>query len=249
MYNLQMSNLSGQNKQYWQKYKPGEIPSVPQNPPESLLKTVTGPVLDVGAGDGALSEYLVGKGFEVFAIDVAENVIAENMKRKSKVKYSVCDITKKSKFPDKHFGLIIFKFVLTNIHRDSWKGLSKELYRILKPGGKVWVLEPLVSDSYQERYALAEKILQDKNCVYVFKDKNMAEKIKTEQKLKEAISAREVSRIVKHYTISELEGIFKPLKLENSREITLYSPSGFEIKTFEGIFSLAQSSQLQSSNS
>lgn len=229
-------DISERNRDYWQNYKPGEIPSVPVAPPIELLNEIIGPILDVGTGDGCLAEELSTKGLFVCAIDIARNIIEENSKRKSNVQYLVQDITSKTSFTDNYFGLLIFKFVLTNIHKDSWKSLGTEVNRVLNFGGKVWILEPLVSESYESRYRLAAQFLPDSHCVYVFNDKDLAEKIDTPKKLEEAIKDNKVSRIVKHYTIEELKSVFNDLKLVNSRQISVTSPSGFEINTFEGIF-------------
>ncbi len=231
------NSLTGQNKNYWQNYKPGEVPSVPKNLPLELIDQVSGPVLDVGTGDGALAEDLSRNGFEVYGIDVAENIITENQKRKTNVYYSIDDITRRTKFLDNFFDLLIFKFTLTNIHKDSWSRVAKEVLRILKPSGKIWILEPLVSQSYKKRYELASDFIDDQNCVYVFNDKDLADKVATTDDLQKAIEDKKVSRIVKHYTVKELENIFHKLKLEDYRIIKVISPSGFVIKTFEGIFS------------
>jgi ubiquinone/menaquinone biosynthesis C-methylase UbiE len=228
-------SLNLNNKKYWQKYKPGEIPSVPKNPPQALLKGVR-TILDIGTGDGILAEKLANEGYEVFAIDIAENIIAENQKRKSKVKYSVQTITSKTDFKDGMFDLIIFRFTLTNVHKDSWIKVGNEVVRMLKPGGKVWALEPLISDSYHERYKLASNFIKDKHCVYVFFDKELAEKINNKRDLEKAIEENKVSRIVKHYTIKELKTVFDRLELIDNRVVKVTSPSGFIINTFEGVF-------------
>ncbi len=230
------NNLAQKNKSYWQKYKPGEIPSASRPPPDELLNSVRGPVLDVGTGDGILAEELARKGFEIYGIDVAKNIIAENTKRKSKVKYSIQDISAKTTLPDDFFDLIIFRFTLANIHKESWKKLSDEIFRILKPLGKVWLLEPLVSESYKKRYKLASNFIKDKNCVYVFFDKELAEKISSKKELEQAIKENKVSRIVKHYSIEELRQVFNKLELIDQRIIEVTSPSGFILNTFEGIF-------------
>ena len=231
-----MKDLTKQNKKYWQSYKPGEIPSIPQDVPQKLLASITGPVLDVGVGDGKMAEEISEKGLDVYGIDIAENIIAENKKRKSKVIYSVEDIAQKTNFSDNFFDVILFKFTLTNIHKESWQSVNNEIHRILKPGGKVWVLEPMVSTSYNKRYKLAKNFIDDKHCVYVFHDKNLAEKIQTKEDLTRAIKNNEVSRIIKHYTIAELKEVFSKLKLADYRTINVVSPSGFAIETFEGVF-------------
>jgi len=228
--------LNKQNKEYWQKYKPGEIPSPSKEPPEELINEIRGKILDVGTGDGDLAEKLAERGFRVFGIDIAENIIYENKKRNTNVEYSVQDIAKKTEFPDNKFDLILFQYTLTNIHKESWEFLGNEIFRILKPRGKVWVFEPLVSGGYKERYKLASYFIKDKNCVYVFSNKNLAEKIKTKKELKKAINDKKVTRIVKHYTKKEIERMFSKLKLIQDRKVEITSPSGFKINTFEGIF-------------
>jgi ubiquinone/menaquinone biosynthesis C-methylase UbiE len=229
--------LNEKNKEYWQNYKPGEVPSPSNEPPPVLLKDIKGRVLDIGTGDGVLAEKLAEKGFSVFGIDIAENIICENKKRNTKVEYSVQDITKRTNFPDNYFNLILFKYTLTNIHKESWEFLGEEIFRILEPHGKVWIFEPLVSEMYKERYSLASYFVEDKNCVYVFSEKSLAQKIESRSDLERAIEENKVSRIIKHYQEEELNLIFAKLKLVQSRKTQITSPSGFEIRTFEGIFS------------
>jgi len=228
--------LNEKNREYWQRYKPGKIPSPSQEPPENLINNIRGSILDVGTGDGSLAEKLAKKNYSIFGIDIAENIICENKKRKSSVNYSIQDITKKTTFPDDTFALIIFKYTLTNIHKESWNFLREEVFRILRPLGKVWFFEPIFSESYKERYRLASHFISDKNCVYVFSDKSLAEKVKTKEDLKKAIKEQKVSRVIKHYTKEEIETIFSNLKLIQSRKTQIISPSGFKINTLEGVF-------------
>lgn len=228
--------LNKQNKRYWQNYKSGEVPSPDQSPPEELLSNIHGNVLDIGTGDGRLAEELAKRKLNVFGIDIAKNIIEENTKRSSKVNYSFQDITTKTVFPDSNFSLITSKYTLTNVHQESWEFLGNEIFRILKPGGFLWLFEPLVSSSYLERYKLSGYFLKDKNCFYVFSEKDLAKKIKKKEDLEEAIKQKKVIRIVKHYTKEELEEIFKCLHLIQWRKIQIISPSGFKIDTFEGVF-------------
>jgi ubiquinone/menaquinone biosynthesis C-methylase UbiE len=190
--------LNEDNKKYWQSYKPGDIPSIIYGPPEYLY---SGKILDVGTGDGFLAEQMAEKGAEVYGIDIAENIISANQ-QKGKANYMVGDITARVDFPDAFFDLTVFRFVLTSIHSEGWIRLNQEVKRVLKAGGKVWVMEPLVSATYQERYKLAYSVLGQENCLYVFSDKELAEKVKTVEELKKNLD--KVIRIVKHYTKEEL---------------------------------------------
>ena len=75
------------NLQYWQKYKPGEIPTFPASPPEKLLNCIKGPILDVGTGDGVLAEELADKGFLIYGTDIAVNIVNENKKENQKLNF------------------------------------------------------------------------------------------------------------------------------------------------------------------
>lgn len=230
------NNLNSANKVYWQNYKAGEIPSVHNDIPNEILEDINGPILDVGTGDGTLAERLALDGFDVYGIDIAENIIEENKSRQSKVQYSIQDITTTTNFPDNFFDFIIFKFTLTNIHKESWEKVSSEIFRLLKPNGRLLIIEPLVSKSYQLRYELASNFVQDKNCLYVFKEKDLAKNINSKEELEQAIKNDQVSRIVKHYTIEEIKHIFDKLSIVDFRTLNIPSPSGYDINTFEGVF-------------
>jgi ubiquinone/menaquinone biosynthesis C-methylase UbiE len=183
-----------------------------------------------------LAERLSLDGFDVYGIDIAENIIEENKLRQTKVKYSIQDITTQTNFPNNFFDFIIFKFTLTNIHKEAWEKVSNEIFRLLKPNGRLLIIEPLVSESYQLRYDLASNFVQDKNCLYVFKDKDLAKNINFKEDLEQAIKNDQVSRIVKHYTVEEIEHIFNKLRIVDFRTLNIPSPSGYDINTFEGVF-------------
>lgn len=237
IYNMIMeNNLNKINKIYWQNYKPGEIPSTYNDISHEIFENVNGPILDVGTGDGILAESLASNGFDVYGIDIAKNIIKENTSKATKVKYSVQDISEKTNFPNNFFNLIIFKFTLTNIHKESWENVSNEVFRILKPNGKLLIIEPLVSPSYQLRYDLASNFIKDPHCLYVFKDKDLAKHIKTLEELEQTIDNNQVSRIVKHYTVEEIKTIFNKLDIIDHIILNISSPSGYDINTFEGIF-------------
>lgn len=172
-----VEDLNQINKSYWQNYQCGQIPSVYNDIPSEIFENIDGPILDVGTGDGILAESLAKNGFNVYAIDIAENIINKNKSKLTKVKYSIQDISKKTNFSNDFFDFIIFKFTLANIHKESWENVNNEIFRILKPNGRLLIIEPLVSKPYQLRYDLAANFIQDKNCLYVFKNKDLAKKL------------------------------------------------------------------------
>ena len=226
------------NKEYWQNYKPGEIPAVPNLPPIELYDTGRSlKVLDIGTGDGKAAEELSQTGSNrVYGIDIAENIIATNLERETRVEYSLQDITQATNFESSFFDLALSRFLLTNIPADGRGSAVAEIFRVLAPNGKLWILEPLVSDSYKERYQLAQEFSQDPNSVVVFKQKDLAEKILTKSEMAKAFKANLFSRIVKHYTFEEIIEMLKPLTLVDSRIIEIKSPSGYTINTLEAVF-------------
>jgi len=222
------------NKEYWKKVPANATTSVDIMPSDEDLNhiPIAGRVLDVGCGDGQLSEWFSKKGFSVSAIDINQNSIEACKKRDTKVDYSIQDITMKTTFKNNFFDLICFRFTLTNIHREEWPALRKEIDRLVSPKGFIWLVEPLVSDDYQERYELSSKLLNDERVIFVFKDPKIARAVVTIDQLRTAINQGAISRISRHYTKEELIGLFPALKIVQEKMIEIISPSGFKLNTF-----------------
>jgi ubiquinone/menaquinone biosynthesis C-methylase UbiE len=224
------------NKEYWRKVSANETTSMPIFPDQSVLDHVhRGRVLDAGCGDGQLAEWLSEKGFLVFAIDINENAIENCRKKKTKVKYSLEDITEKLVYPDNFFDLICFKFTLANIHRADWPSLRKEVNRIIRPGGFVWLAEPLISDDYEKRYVLSCDLLNDNGAIFVFKDTDLASRIKNKEDLQNAIAKEEISRISRHYKKEELLDLFPGFEPVSEKIMEKISPSGYKLNTYIGL--------------
>lgn len=101
-------------------------------------------IIDIGAGKGRNSLFLLEKGFKVYATDFIQEAL-EELKERSKVnsnnknlKVINCEIHKKWPFPNNYFDFAIDS--LSSIDIDGYKercSYKKELFRTLKPGGLV----------------------------------------------------------------------------------------------------------------
>ncbi len=231
-------HLSQLNKHYWQNSPAGETTSIDVKPTRAVLARFPpqARVLDVGTGDGRLAEWLSRQGFDVVGIDINTHEIEATRHRETSVDYQVQDIAVGTVFQDSFFDLLCFRFTLCNIHRDEWDALAREVDRLTAARGYVWLVEPLVSPSYTERYRLAREVSDDEHALFVFKDKDAARTISTKGQLRDAIEQGAVSRISRHFTVSEIKTIFSSFDLVSRKKVKLISPSGFTIDTFVALF-------------
>jgi ubiquinone/menaquinone biosynthesis C-methylase UbiE len=100
-------------------------------------------ILDLGAGDGTCLEYF-SKYFpksDLKGIDVSEKSIeeaaAKNLQNTEVKAYNGTEIP----YADGMFDLILVATVMHHIRFDLHPGLMKEALRVLKPGGKIFIVE------------------------------------------------------------------------------------------------------------
>jgi len=136
-------------------------------------------VLDIAGGTGDLTREfskIVGSSGQVILADINEKMLAQGRERliDQGIVGNVCFVqadAEKLPFPDNYFDCITIAFGLRNV---TDKGAAlRSMYRVLKPGGKVMVLEfskpilPLLNTIY-DKYsfhvipALGEWICQDR---------------------------------------------------------------------------------------
>jgi len=95
-------------------------------------------ILDIAAGTGTSSVALQRSGARVVAVDFSPGMVAEGRKRHKKIEFVQADATALP-FGDNEFDAVAISFGLRNIV-DPKAALS-EMYRVLKPGGRVVVCE------------------------------------------------------------------------------------------------------------
>jgi ubiquinone/menaquinone biosynthesis C-methylase UbiE len=109
-----------------------------------LLENCTGKqVLEYGCGRGSSGFLLASHGAEVTGIDISEYAINEAIKRAQKanlkINFQVMD-AERLKFPDHSFDFVCGTGIL---HHLKLQEASREIQRVLKPGGRAIFIEPL----------------------------------------------------------------------------------------------------------
>lgn len=99
-------------------------------------------ILDVGAGAGAYSLYFARKGYEVCALELAENNIRafrEKLTPQDKVELVQGNAVDLSRYDDGSFDAVLLFGPLYHLHReDDRQKCIAEARRVCKPGGKLF---------------------------------------------------------------------------------------------------------------
>ena len=127
--------------------------------PERILQQLglpqpDGAVLDAGGGTGRVARFFVGKTAEVVVADQTFEMLQEA--RKKEGLRPVCSLSEKMPFPDGHFCCIVMIDALHHVADQA--ATINELWRVLKPGGRVIIEEPDIRLFRVKLLALAEKL-------------------------------------------------------------------------------------------
>ena len=95
-------------------------------------------VLDVAAGTGVSSEPFADAGIDVIAADLSEGMLDVGRRRRPDMAFMQADVTALP-FDDETFDAVTMSYGLRNVANYP-KALS-EIYRVLKPGGRIVILE------------------------------------------------------------------------------------------------------------
>jgi ubiquinone/menaquinone biosynthesis C-methylase UbiE len=112
----------------------------------AALRLPSGKVLDVGIGPGTLVRGIARSlpGLQVYGIDLSEDMIrlarahARREQLTERVHFASCDVAHLP-YPDQSFDVVV-----STISMHHWAELEqplRELYRVLRPGGRVWIYD------------------------------------------------------------------------------------------------------------
>lgn len=108
---------------------------------DEAAKLVSGDVLEIGTGSGYGIELIASKVNRFVTIDKFENDnVAPLLQKHSNIKFLKMNIPPFEGIPDNTFDFVITFQVIEHIKND--KLFTKEIHRVLKPGGKLIVTTP-----------------------------------------------------------------------------------------------------------
>lgn len=121
----------------------------------SLLELpVDGTLLDIGGGTGRVSGFLTHQAGTVIIADLSQKMLLQSQGKGGLL--PVCSHAEKLPFPNEHFQRIIMVDALH--HVCDQQETARELWRVLKPAGKIIIEEPDINHWGVKLVALGEKI-------------------------------------------------------------------------------------------
>jgi 2-polyprenyl-3-methyl-5-hydroxy-6-metoxy-1,4-benzoquinol methylase len=109
-------------------------------------------VLEIGCNSGKISNFIAGKGYETYGVDLsARSVERANKNKHDKAHFEVMDAFN-LKYKSNQFDSIVLTEILE--HVDNPDGVLREAIRVAKPGGKVIVGVPRNYDIYSPGHRL-----------------------------------------------------------------------------------------------
>lgn len=113
-----------------------------------------GTVLDAGGGTGRVAQFFVGKASKIVVVDQTFEMLQEV--RKKDGLEAVSSLTEEMPFEDGYFCCIVMVDALHHVADQA--ATIRELWRLLKPGGRIIIEEPDFRNIKVKLLALAEKL-------------------------------------------------------------------------------------------
>jgi ubiquinone/menaquinone biosynthesis C-methylase UbiE len=112
----------------------------------AALQLVEGKALDVGTGPGTLVRELARQlpGLQVYGIDLSEDMIrlarahARSEQLEERVHFDTGNVAHLP-YPDQFFDVVVS--TISMHHWDELEQPLRELYRVLRPGGRLWIYD------------------------------------------------------------------------------------------------------------
>lgn len=127
-------------------------------PPEKLAEladlTSAKRLLDAGGGTGRISQYFSDQVDQIIVADLSFQMLTESLSKNGL--YPVNSHSEILPFPDESFDRIIMVDAMHHVCDQS--KTAQELWRVIKPGGKIVIEEPNIHTRGVKLIALAEKL-------------------------------------------------------------------------------------------
>ncbi len=129
-------------------------PRMPERLHHLVALPADGPLLDVGGGTGRVAQFFRREASAVVLVDVSLRMLAQAREKNGLL--CVGGTAEGLPFPDGHFARVIIVDALHHV-ADQDDAL-REMWRVLRPGGRLVIEEPDVRRFVVKLVALAEKL-------------------------------------------------------------------------------------------
>lgn len=216
------------NNDYWSKVEPDKILSGVHFPGSELFNLLIpeASILEIGCGNGKVSNFLFNEGYQVTGIDINMEALDSNRLQNSEISYKYADVTQNLPFFDQIFDAVVIPYVFVSIiDTDLLKNSVHEILRVLKKGGVVWLCEATYSLDYVERYKNAKSITGlDMTAISYEKDSFGHE-------------TPIIKRIIRHFSKTDIDNLFPGSEKIYQEIVSEKSPSsGMTVETLVTIF-------------
>lgn len=246
--------MNSKNYFLWKLFSKGKTPGttpLPEKIGQYLPPSADKLVADVGCGWGRGTIWLYLKGYSVIGTDINEKEIKEARKNAAKIKsnktksdkrkntigFQVDDAAKKINLPkEKADAVTLNGVLLAMLSQKQRKGLINEVFRILKPGGILYVAEfgQTHDEEYPISYCKHALISGEYGTVVSFKKglKNIAFAGKSNAEIKALGKPENIEYFSHHYTKKELRGLLANFKILQFNKEKFVTRSGRRINGF-----------------
>ena len=107
---------------------------------KEAAKLISGTVLEIGSGEGYGVSELAEKTEKYLAIDKFDSPISEDLMEKHNIEFKQMNVPPLRGIEDNSMDFVVSFQVIEHIQDDEW--FIKEIYRVLKPGGKAILTTP-----------------------------------------------------------------------------------------------------------